>query len=396
MGKAKEKKTIVRDNWISSFSIIGEARVNDYTFKLDGQSERSSWVYNSLNLGIDCGEKYGVVYTELFGGYDESGKNVIRVHGKKDDGSDDFDTRIDVDWEDRFDDAILKTIGDLSFLTVGLEKTDKGKTFYKKFLSAYDAVAYISEYLKDGMVVNVRGTIRYSMYQDKTQVHKNITSMVLSSVDDPAKYAARFTQSVLLDQDSASLKPDNIDTDKGVMYVNGRVLDYVGEMNGHEVKGQFPFRKQFEFRMDFTNQDNCRKIMDRIFKIRKGITQIAFDGEFIEGGATITATVDDIPEDIRELIDLGLYSEEEALQKLSANGSREQRMVFTRPYFKLVGENKTPVIQRFDEKYTEDDLYLDYVFAETAAAEKAGENVDTSNTESQKVSDDDMAWLDAL
>ena len=117
------KKIIEKSNWISNFNLVGAAKVNDdYTYKIDQQSEKSTWIYNSLNLGIDCGEKNGVVYTEMLGGYSADGKNVIYAHGKKDDGSDDFENQITVDWEDRFDEDILSSIGDLSFITVGLEK----------------------------------------------------------------------------------------------------------------------------------------------------------------------------------------------------------------------------------------------------------------------------------
>lgn len=390
------KKIIEKSNWISNFNLVGAAKVNDdYTYKIDQQSEKSAWIYNSLNLGIDCGEKNGVVYTEMLGGYSADGKNVIYAHGKKDDGSDDFENQITVDWEDRFDEDILSSIGDLSFITVGLEKTDKDKTFYKKFLSAYDAIAYIQEHLTDGTVVNVRGNLKYSEYQGKTQVRKNITSIALSKAEDSSKYFARFTQSVLLNSDSTALKTENIDKDKSVIYVDTRVLDYVKEMNGVEVKGQYPFKKQFEFAMDFTKPDVCKKIMDKLFKVRKGVSQITFEGEFIEGGAVVTATLDDIPDDIKELIEIGVYSEEEAMARCSSSGNREQRMVLKKPYIRLVGEDKTPVLQRFDEKYTEDDLYLDYVFAEQKAAESAGDEVDTTGTEDGG-SSDDLDWLSKL
>lgn len=396
MPKKNEKKIISKENWLSSFTLIGAAKVNDdYTFKINQKSEKSSWIYNSLNLGIDCGEKHGVVYAEMLGGYASEGNNVIYAHGKKDDGKDDFDNQITVAWEDRFDPNILDSIGDLSFITVGLEKTDKGKTFYKKFLSAYDAIAYMQEHLTDGMVVNVRGTLRYSDYQGKTQVRKNITSIALSSAEDSSKYAARFTQTVLLNSDSTGLKQEFIDKDKSVLYVDTRVLDYVKELNGVEIKGQFPFTKQFEYAMDFTKQDVCKKIMDKLFKVRKGVTQETFEGEFIEGGAVVTATLDDIPDDIKELIEIGVYTEEEALARCSSSGSREQRMVLTRPYIRLVGEDKTPVLQRFDEKYTEDELYLDYVFEEQKAAEAVGDDVSSDGTEDEG-SSDTLDWLNQL
>lgn len=387
-----EKKVIAKENWISSFNLIGEAKVNDFTFKIDEQSEKSNWIYNSMNLGIDCGERNGVVYCELMGGYSAEQAGAIFAHGKKEDGSDDFSAQIQVAWEDRFDDKILETIGDLSFITVGLEKTDKGKTFYKKFLSAYDAIAYAAKHLEEGMVVNVKGNLKYSTYNNTTQVRKNITSIVLSNADDTSKYAARFTQSILINSDSASMK--NVDKDKSVMYVDARVLDYVKEINGIEVKGQYPYMKQFEFELDLTKPEICNKVLDKVFKVKKGVTQMTFEGEFIEGGAVVTATMDDVPDDIKDLIECGVFTEEEALARCSANGSREQRMILRKPFIRLVGEEKTPVLQKFEERYTEDELYLDYLFEAEKEAETAGENVDTSGTESTAVGD--MSWLDAL
>lgn len=384
---ANEKKSgIARSDWASSFSLIGEAKVNDYTYKIDAKSEKSSWIYNSLNLGVDCGEKHGTVYVELMGGYSDERENVIYAHGKDDDGNEDWSKQIIVDWEDRFDESVLEEIGDGSFLTVGLEKTTAGKTYYKKFLSAYDAIAYIQEHLTDGTVVNIRGRLQYSIYNDVTQVRKTIQSIVLSSVDESSKYRANFTQSILLDKESASLK--KIDKDKGVMYVDARVLDYVKELNGVEIKGQYPFAKQFEFEVDLTNPELCKKVVDKVFKVKKGITQITFDGDFIEGGATVTATMDDVPDDIKDLIAIGVYTEEEALEKCSASGSRERRMVLRKPHIKLVGDDKIPTLQKFEQKYTEDDLVIDI----------GGDEEELPFDEDEDSSDDDsdMSWLEDL
>ena len=193
MAKVKEKTPLTRENWIANFNLIGEAVIKnpEYTYKINERSEKSAWIYNSLNLGVDCGEKCGIVYAELMGGYSDERQNVIYAHGKKDDGSDDFSNRIEVAWEDRFNEEVLAEIGEMCFITVGLEKTNKGKTYYKKFLSAYDAIKYVEENLEDGMVVNVRGNLKYSTYQDNTQVRKEITSIVLSSAERD-KYAACY------------------------------------------------------------------------------------------------------------------------------------------------------------------------------------------------------------
>ncbi len=381
-----EKKIISKKDWVSSFNLVGTPKISeDYTFKIDEKSEKSQWVYNSMNLGIDCGEKHGVIYAEMMGGYSEENENRIYAHGKKDDGSDNFDEQIIVAWEDRFNEDVLETIGDLSFITVGLEKTNADKTFYQKFLSAYDAIAYIKEHLTEDMVVNVRGNLKYSEYNGNVQVRKNITSIALSKAE-ASSYKATFTQSVLLDKDSASLK--DIDKDKGVMFVNARVLDYVKEVNGIEVKGQYPYKKQFEFAMDFSNEAQCKKIAEKLFKIKKDVTQTTFEGEFIEGGAVVTATLDDLPDEIRDLVDMGVYTEEEACAKCTANGNRERRMVLKKPLIKLVGEEKTPVIQKFDSRFTEDDLYLDYLFN--------GKDADNASEEESSDADTSMDWLNSL
>lgn len=390
-----EKKVIKKSDWVSNFTLIGKPKISeDYTFKIDEKSTNSNWVYNSLNLGIDCGERYGVVYAEMMGGYSEENENKVFAHGKKDDGSDDFDKQITVDWDDRFNDEVLEEIGDLSFITVGLEKTNEGKTFYKKFLSAYDAIAYIKEHLTADMVVNVKGNLKYSTYNDNVQVRKNITSIVLSKVDDPANYKATFVQTILIDKDSATLK--NIDKDKGIMYVDARVLDYVKEVNNIEVKGQYPYNKRFEFAMDFSNEAACKKIMDKLFKVKKGITQITFEGEFVEGGAVVTATWDDIPDDIKDLVEMGVYTKEEALAKCTANGSRERRMVLVKPQIKMVGndDNKVPVIQRFEERFTEEDLVLDYLYDTKKSETKTDKP--PFDVEEETDADDSMDWLNNL
>ena len=387
-----EKKVIKKSDWVANFTLIGKPKINeDYTFKINQKSEKSAWVYNSMNLGVDCGERFGTVYCEMMGGYSEENENRIYVNPKKDDGSTDFENQMIVDWNDRFNEEVLEDISDMSFLTVGLEKTNADKTYYKKFLSSYDAIAYIKDHLTEDMTICVRGNLKYSEYNSNVQVRKNITSIALSKAEDSSKYKATFTQTILLDKDSASLK--NIDKDKGVMFVDARVLDYVKEVNGIEVKGQYPYKKQFEFAMDFFNEAACKKIMDKLFKVKKDVSQATFEGDFVEGGAVVTATWDDIPDDIKDLVEMGVYTEEEALAKCTANGSREKRMVLKKPYIKLVGDDdkKMPVVQVFHERYTEDDLYLDYLYENKSVNDEPPFNTEEESGESA-----DLDWLSKL
>lgn len=383
-----EKKKLEKKNWSASFMLIGEAKVNKYTYKTDEKSEKSDWVYSTLNLGVDCGEKHGIVYAEMMGGYGSERDNVIYVHGKKDDGSDDFDNRFTIDWDDRFDESVLEEIGEFCFITVGLEKDKSEKTFYKKFLSQYDAIAYINENLVDGMVVNVKGGLKYQPYNGNVNVRKEINSIVLSKVEKSSDYTARFTQTMLLSKNSLG-KADKV---KNVLPITGTVLEYFKEYNGKEVKQFIPLNKMFEYEVDLTNRELVEKVVSKVFKVKKGITEITFEGDFVEGGAVVTATEDDIPDDIKELIEIGAYTLEEALAKCTeGNGNKERRMVLRKPMIKMVGEegSKLPQIQKFDEKYSEEDLILACLIVKE---ESEGDEED----QEEVVNDSDSDWLSKL
>lgn len=396
MAKKTEKKKLEKKNWISSFMLVGEAKVNDYTYKIDEKSERSDWIYNHLNLGVDCGEKHGTVYSELMGGYGADRDNVVYVHGKNEDGTDNFQDRFTVAWEDRFDEDILQSVGSFCFLTVGLEKDKGGKVFYKKFLTPYDAILYVQQHLESDMVVNVKGNLKYSIYNDNVMVKKEINSVVLSKIDDTSKYVAKFTQTMLLQKDSVG-KPDR---GKGIIPIYAKVLDYVKEINGVEVKGFVPFNKTFEYEVDLTNKELVQKTIEKVFKVKKGVTEITFEGDLIEGGAIITATEDDIPDDIKELIEIGAYTLDEALAKCTENTGREKRMVLRKPLIKMVGDDgqKVPVIQKFEQKYDDEDLLLDCLIKKEEP-EEADDDDASFDVEDEDVfgdDDDDTDWLSKL
>lgn len=389
----KEKKALEKKNWSSTFMLIGQAKVNDYTYKMDEKSEKSDWIYNSLNLGVYCGETSGTVYTELMGGYGAERDNVVYVHGKKEDGTDDFDNRFTIDWDDRFDSNILESVGDLCFLTAGLERDKNGKVFYKKFLTPYDLITYVHDNLEEDMVLNVKGTLKYSTYNDETQVKKEINSIVLSKADDVSKYRANFTQTMLLTKDSVG-KPDK---DKGVIPIYAKVLDYIKEWKGKTVKCNIPYNKTFEYEIDLSNRELVEKVVGKVFKVSKGVTEVTFEGDLIEGGAVVTATEDDIPDDIKTLIDIGVYTLEEALAKCTVNTGRSRRMVIRKPQIKMIEDkdgNKTPIIQKFEKKYDEEDLILDFMYSDAEDEDDDTGSADDSDGAETTASDDD--WLNNL
>jgi hypothetical protein len=195
---------------------------------------------------------------------------------------------------------------------------------------------------------------------------------------------------MLLTKDSVG----KADKDKGIIPINAKILEYTKEFNGKEVKQFIPLNKTFEYEVDLTNRTLVEKVVEKVFKVKKGVTEITFEGDFVEGGALVTVTEDDIPQDIKDLIEIGAYTLEEALTKCTENSGKERRMILRKPAIKMVGDegSKTPQIQKFDNKYTDEDLILDFMFEDNS---KDTNDNDTETDENISTSSDDD-WLNNL
>lgn len=396
MAKTKERKALKKGK--AAFNLIGRVKVTDKTFNLDNSYD-SGWTDNSMYVGVDCGNG-NTVYAEMRSGFFPDKDNVIRAYSKDEKDDAGKSKSVEIAWEDRLDESLYDSISDSSFLTVGVEKDVKDKTVYKKFLTAYDAVEYLNEHLEDGMIVNVKGTIGYSEYEGNVSTKKEITSIVLSKIDDEADFKATFSQTILVDSKSIGKKND----DKGTMELAAYVVDYVGKpkIDGEkiEVKKNVTYPKTFEVAIN-ENPEITAKMLQRFFKPKKGkITEITVTGNLVEGGSTVNITEDDIPDDIKELIEMGLYSEEEAEKKIAVgNGNRERRMIIVKPDITYVGtgDDRKPTVAFEDGKYDEDDLYFYEQALLDAGAEPSSNNDTDSESEETSSEDDDLlAMLEGM
>ena len=398
MAKTKERKALKKGK--ATFNLIGRVKVTDKTFNL-GNSYDSGWTDNSMYVGVDCGNG-NTVYAEMRSGFysDPDKESVIRAYSKDEKDDAGKSKSVEIAWEDRLDESLYDSISDSSFLTVGVEKDVKDKTVYKKFLTAYDAVEYLNEHLEDGMIVNVKGTIGYSEYEGNVSTKKEITSIVLSKIDDEADFKATFSQTILVDSKSIGKKND----DKGTMELAAYVVDYVGKpkIDGEkiEVKKNVTYPKTFEVAIN-ENPEITAKMLQRFFKPKKGkITEITVTGNLVEGGSTVNITEDDIPDDIKELIEMGLYSEEEAEKKIAVgNGNRERRMIIVKPDITYVGtgDDRKPTVAFEDGKYDEDDLYFyEQALLDAGAEPSSDDDTDSENEETSSEDDDLLAMLEGM
>lgn len=396
MAKTKERKALKKGK--AAFNLIGRVKVTDKTFNLDNSYD-SGWTDNSMYVGVDCGNG-NTVYAEMRSGFFPDEDNVIHAYSKDEKDDAGKSKSVEIAWEDRLDESLYDSISDSSFLTVGVEKDVKDKTVYKKFLTAYDAVEYLNEHLEDGMIVNVKGTIGYNEYEGNVSVKKEITSIVLSKIDDEADFKATFSQTILVDSKSIGKKND----DKGTMELAAYVVDYVGKpkIDGEkiEVKKNVTYPKTFEVAIN-ENPEITAKMLQRFFKPKKGkITEITVTGNLVEGGSTVNITEDDIPDDIKELIEMGLYSEEEAEKKIAVgNGNREKRMIIVKPDIIYVGtgDDRKPTVAFEDGKYDEDDLYFyEQALLDAGAEPSSDDDTDSESEETSSEDDDLLAMLEGM
>jgi hypothetical protein len=335
----------------SYITLTGKVKITENTFSGEKVSERSGYTYKRINLGIETDEG-NTVYAELMGGYSPS-KPVIYAMNKED------NSQLTVNWADRLNPAIVDSVADFRLHKVGLTRGEDGKLVVEKFLSPFDMHDYLQEHLKDGMEVTVKGQYQFSEYKDETQRRIQIQSIFLKG--EQATNKATFVQTILLNQDSFK-RITKEDKEEGEVVVQAFAVDYVSKKDGKPVKKNMTFALPITVKINKDNPEMTEKILNALFKVKKGkVRELTIEGQIIEGYEKQEVSNQDIElsDEIKELIAMGLYSEEEAKSKMTVRGNKVSKLVFTRPYLeKDKNDASKLIIAMDDDKYTEEDLFV--------------------------------------
>lgn len=335
---------------LRTFSLTGKLRITNNTFNIDKQKDGSNYVYSNANLSLDCGN--GNVFCNLVGGHFLTGKNVIYALGvKEEDGRvrTDYSKQLQVDYNDRFNEAILKNISQDSFVIFNIEKDADGKFISKRFLSKEDGVKYLQSVLTDGMVLNVSGDISFRVDNEgKTLFTLNIKRIYLNEKENPVLHS-NFTLAILSDinsYDTASKIDEN-----GLINLDCYVTEYMKEYKGLE-KAIVPL--PFSLSMD-THNDNWKKIINEYFRPQsKYVAETVIEGNIMSFGNLQSVSLEDQSDDIKQLVELGILSVDELARVGTNNNSLVQKMVFARPYVSVQDGKITIMCDK--EKYSADDL----------------------------------------
>lgn len=373
MAEKQENKLKLWKKHKRLFTVVGIAKVNDYT--VQEETSESGFKYRKIRIGIQT-EEGNTIYCEAIGGYfPNRDENKLYVQSKED------YKQFDIAWEDRFNEEVIKSINPLSLITVGLEKTDKNKTYYKNFVSWFDACDYVKQHIKDGMVVRVQGELKYPEYNGKTQIRKEIQSIVLSAAT-PEKYGATFIQSVLLQKDA--IDKSHVKED-GELDIIAQVLDY-----DREAKATRPYNMIYKVPFNKDNKDKITKVLEKFIKVAKSdvVRVLNIEGAIREGTEISQIDPKDIDPEMRELIDMGIYDEEEIIKKMVVKGNSISKFYFTRPYIKKDKETAKLTTEMNDDFYKPADL----IYESSAKQTDSDSSVEVSDDEL----DDLLSDLDNL
>lgn len=379
----------------SYVNVTGKLKLGANSFSGEKISAESGYKYVQINLGVETAEG-NVIYGGMMGGY--SPKNPVIYAMNKEDNS-----QLEVNFADRLNEAIVNTVADFKLHKVGLERNENGELQIEKFLSPMDVHDLLKEKLVDGMDITLRGSFEFSEYRDETQrkfIIQNIFLPYQQKEKDaegkftenllPVEYGATFTQTILLNEDSFK-KITKEDAKAGEVVIPAQALEYVSKRNGKVIKKTLPFGLAVVVKIDKENPEKTAKILDGLFKVKKGkIREITIEGDIIEGYEQQEATSVDIElsDEIKELIAMGLYSENEAKQKMTVRGTKVSKLVFTRPFIQK-DDSGTLKIDINDDKYEPKDMFVD--ISESAPAKK-----ETASEEAVEQPVDDESWMKAL
>lgn len=169
------------------FNLAGrtqEEKLANFTkmFQINAKTSTDKF-YSQMTISLNCG-KDRLSFAQLKGFADQGKEKGFYVHNK-----DNFADAKWINYEDRFSDTILEEISPRDYVLVGLERATNSEghtyTIYKRFLSAYDAVNYIYEHIKDKMELKISGDITYTVGKNgEIYENKSIKKIILAYTNE--------------------------------------------------------------------------------------------------------------------------------------------------------------------------------------------------------------------
>lgn len=330
----ENKLKVTRPN---TFYFVGKAIINDKSFVINKTNENGSWCHNSMFFGVDCGD-HGINYVTGMGGYNPTRENYIQVSTIDAEGkiqTKDHDLKID--WEDRFDisEETMSTINKQRLIHTKLEKGSNGDIISKAFLSMYDAVAHIKNYVNNGTPIYVRGRIEMRPSSDGQEW---TISHVVESIGlaDEKNFTPRteLKINVLIDQNSMGNADSETKTFplfcKTITYVNKVGQDKYNQACAAPLKIVVDLNKFIDAETGELDKNKLVYARKTYFSpTKKGmVSEGVFVCHYTGGVQKVEITLEDLPTELREGIENGVLDKDYVMKSLAITKPIERQISY--------------------------------------------------------------------
>lgn len=375
---------------VSSFSLMGTAVVRDNALQGIQQKEGSTWRHVDSSFGVSTGEG-NTVYARIWGGYKTDNPILRRWNNDNE--------FVEIKWENRLAEGVIDDIRPSELFRAGFEKDEDGRLITKEFLSEIDFEEYLIEHLADGMPVRVRGDVEYNEYNDDIYRRYNVKSVFLAEtytnkegeVVTP-KPLAQVRQTYLLDEDALDKRWEKELQEDGRTTLSLFVPQY---LSTRKVGDKYvPFKKTVPLHQGVVVKMSSapdekeimtkKKIMDKFFKVKRDtVREIVLVNNINEGYEEATGV--EINDELQELIDLGIMTEDDIKNQVTIRGNKVSELVFAQPAVLRNRDTGEVRLQLDDSKYAPEALIVPFIDGE--------DDFGSEEEEGTTISDDEFASL---
>lgn len=301
---------------VGFFRFVGKVATDPAGFKgLQEAKKEGGWmsVRDVLTLSIDETTK---VFPVIQDGLMASNPKLIRF--RKDVGSG-GDNRLDIPFNER--EAYVDKVN--GTLKARIVHGEDGKLVDKEFIHGADLSNYLKANLKQGTEVTVIGNVHYNYYNESVRREYHITGVYLNEPYmrngeevQGAPHTAQLTQTYLVNADSF---PRNFEKElqDGRTTLDVFVPEYVGKLHVGEsryvdVKKVLALPEKLVIKAE--NDEQYKKCLSFLKLLKKKVgkkaLRIGLINDVYDGAQTETQDVK-VSQEIQDLIDLGIISEDE-------------------------------------------------------------------------------------
>jgi len=353
------------------FRITGDCVINNEASKnpyvRTGKTKNGD-AYETFSCAIKAA-KNNTVFAELFGMKSDT------IHTMDSDND-----KIDVSWEDRFDDEVVAKVANYKKNVINI--TDDRK----EFVAAYDAVKYLVENVDKvkGQRIIITGQVNKHVYQGKITDRFQIQNVYLATEDD--KNGFKCTDMFYFSKDSF----DTADwREEHKLIINGWIKTYIAEEKKNMYVPQTIIfdcskvdwdNKKHRNRVNYIlKQMKCNLTDDNKIKVSVGKTIYAIPVEltYFNGAQAEEITLEDLSPNQREAIELGIKE----LKDFASNVYGERITEFKLKDFDLTGD--------YSEGAVDTEIKLSELEEELFEPKKEEKLDDIMNKPTQAVDNDD-------